>query len=126
MRSFFLTLALVGAVAATALTPTKADAQWYRHRGGNYAAYYGPTYSGYDYYAPAYSNYASPFVSPYATAGYVNSFNNPYNHGPIYTTGYSIPGGVFYHYGPAVGGGYYNGPAVGGGYYSGPGYIGFP
>jgi hypothetical protein len=109
MRTIFLSFALLGAVAVAALTPTRADAQW-RHRGGYYAAHYGPSYYGYDYYAPTYSNYASPFASPYVTAGYANLNNNPYNHGPIFTRGYTVPGGVFFHYGPAVGGGYFNGP----------------
>jgi hypothetical protein len=106
MRSLFLSLVLgVTSLGVIGITPSSADAAWWRRGYAYYPAYTYPGYSS--YYASPYA-YSSPYTYGYSYAPYGYSYNYNYSYYPGYSR---------YYYAPTYSTPYY--PTY---YYSSPGY----
>src|SRR5579885_1388304 len=105
MRSLFLSLVLgAAALGLVGVTPSQAEARWFR--GGRWSGYYYPSYSYGGYYPGYYGSYYYPsYGSYYYTPGYATYYMpgyGSYYYTPGYSYGYYPATSYYYYYYPGT------------------------
>ena len=86
MRSSILSAALVAAIAVTALSPRRCEAQVAAYPTVSYSPYVSTRYwnpgynNSYNWTNPNYTRYSYTWTNPYYTS-YSSAWSNPYNYG---------------------------------------------